>query len=102
MSAIWKLNHRSLLIAAVLALPACSAFGPFSEYEKELINRPIPADKSQREIECGILQAHYNWSLAIIDQRDKNGWEDKSSKDVIVSDAWADRLRAKRLGCSGW
>jgi len=100
--AIWKLKHRRLLMAFVFTLPACSVIGPYTEHEKELLNRPIPKDRALLDVECTTLRAHYDWSLFIIEQRDKNGWEDKSSKDVIVSDAWADYHRAKRMGCSGW
>lgn len=101
-SAIWKLKHRGLLMTVVLVLPACSAIGPFSEYEKSLINRPLPKDVSQAKLECNIRRAHYDMLLFTIKQRDENGWDDDAEKDVMISDAWADYHRARRIGCSGW
>ena len=102
MSAIWKPMYRVPLVAFVLALPACSAFGPFSEYEKSLIYKPMPKSVAEAKIECNVRRAHYDWLLFMIAQRDEKGWDDKAERDVMISDAWADYQRARRIGCSGW
>lgn len=102
MLAVWKLKYHALLIVGVVALGACSAFGPFTEHEKALMNRPMPADVSQAKLECTTLRAHYDWSLFMIKQRDEKGWDSESEKDLLVTDAWADYHRARRIGCTGW
>lgn len=94
--------RAATLAVAFTALCACSVIGPYTAHEKELLYRPVPKDADQKLTECNVLRAHYDWSLFIIKQRDENGWQEGLSKDEIVSDAWADYHRAKRIGCSGW
>lgn len=95
-------GYHALLMVCVMALSACSIIGPFTEREKELMNRPMPADVNQAKMECTRLRAHYDWSLFMIRQGDEKGWNNESEKDVLVTDAWADYHRARRIGCTGW
>ena len=95
-------GYHALLMVGVMALSACSIIGPFTEREKELMNRPMPADVNQAKMECTTLRAHYDWSLFMIRQGDEKGWNNESEKDQLVTDAWADYHRARRIGCTGW
>lgn len=102
MHAIHTLGRHMLLVSVALVLPGCSAIGPFTEHEKALINKPMPKTVAAAKMECNVLRAHYDMLLYIIAQRDESGWEDESEKQVMVTDAWADYHRARRIGCSGW
>lgn len=97
-----KLKYRALLVAGLAGLGACSAIGPFTEREKELMNRPMPADVNHAKLECTTLRAHYDWSLFMIGQGDEKGWANESERDLLETDAWADYHRARRIGCTGW
>lgn len=103
LAAPWPGCRRALLAVALVGLAGCSAIGAFSEYEKNLIYKPKPATQLEKDVECSLLKAHYDLSLMILRERDRDGWEgSEMSRETVENDAWADVHRARRIGCEGW